>query len=98
MSSSEGYGPARGLTQQANRRPTRGRKPAGGRPVERRVRRHYLRLSHPNITVNTRETIAIYSEKHAIEYADFRSRASPTDENAVVNCKIADVPAAVVKP
>jgi hypothetical protein len=28
----------RGLTQQANRRPTRGRKPAGGRPVERRVR------------------------------------------------------------
>ena len=28
------------LTQQANRRPTRGRKPAGGRPVERRVRRH----------------------------------------------------------
>src|SRR5438105_207578 len=27
-----------GLTQQANRRPTRGRKPAGGRPVERRVR------------------------------------------------------------
>src|SRR5438552_10064334 len=28
------------LTQQANRRPTRGRKPAGGRPVEQRVRRH----------------------------------------------------------
>src|SRR5947207_14355869 len=29
----------RRLTQQANRRPTGGRKPAGGRPVERRVRR-----------------------------------------------------------
>jgi len=28
------------LTQQANRRPTSGRKPAGGRPVERRVRPH----------------------------------------------------------
>src|ERR1022692_2591270 len=28
------------LTPQANRRPTRGRKPAGGRPVERRVRPH----------------------------------------------------------
>jgi hypothetical protein len=29
-----------GLTQQANRRPMRGRKPAGG-PVARRVRRHW---------------------------------------------------------
>src|SRR5664279_222203 len=30
-----------GLTEQANRRLTRGRKPAGGRPVERRVRPHF---------------------------------------------------------
>src|SRR5207248_3989444 len=36
----------RRLTQQANRRPTRGRKPAGGRPVERRVRRHDASHSH----------------------------------------------------
>ena len=49
------------LTQQANRRPTRGRKPAGGRPVERRVRAqrwHYERACDATSTLPRTQNIS----------------------------------------
>src|ERR1039457_4330387 len=50
------------LTQQANRRPTRGRKPAGGRPVERRVRHLRLPCCEPASTLQQKQVGALATD------------------------------------